>query len=680
MSRIIFKGLCILSITTLFSQTQSYKNLVLLFAKDIDTLNEKEKLKLGQFIKSNKEQYIVSINMSGHTDGDGSSAYNIALSNRRTIHIKKLLQEYSVVSDIFSSSYFGENKLLNRERNEIEKSQNRRVELNFQFIHARNIQDIVNVIQPDFNQIFQFSPEKIKLEVKGKKGTKLEILRQDLVYEDGSPLGENDEIKVKLNEIQSFMDQLQANISTETHDGKILESGGMFNVSLTSNEKELKLAPGKEYKASLPNKFKTDNMFVFKGKKSEYDVIKWEKEERRFDNVSVITKESPKVKLNTISIDSWYSRPKLSHFLIERDYNIKIPETPIVAKYPCEPKKPHINEPRYSPNLFQKIIFNTSREDSIRERKYSPAYNDYLKKLARFEKRYDKKKPLVERYNEATREYNQAVRKFNDDLDSLYKDIINYKLAWLEREYIRQLSENKDRAKALASKDSFFQHNFDDLIASKSAVIKFKPNDYYKSLVKLLNNSLKEFYEVRNPKAIRVRQFKGCSEDIAETNRRFYSVLNALKDKSIDSAIVYLDRVSGDYVKKDVIASRNVRVLREDFFRANLSSFTWFNCDRYYNVQQNKLAEYKVINAPLNEDSAPLFYAIIPKINSSVYMHNSYVKLPDNLSGLIVSYFMDAEKRINYAEAPFSPEKERNLQLSYKILTKSELEDRLKKL
>lgn len=680
MSRIIFIGICILSSSILFSQTQSKKELVLLFAKDIDTLSEKEKIKLGHFIDNNKEQYIVSVNMTGHTDGDGSHSYNIDLSNRRTKHIKRLLQEHSVTSDIFLSNYFGEKKLLNQERNEIEKSQNRRVELDFTFIQARNIQDIVSTIQPDFHQTFQFSPEIKKLDVKGKKGTKLEIQRQDLVYADGSPLGENDKIEVKLNEIQSFMDQLQANISTETHDGKILESGGMFNVALTSNDKELKLAPGKEYKASLPNKFRTNNMFVFKGKKSENEVIKWEKEERRFDNVSVISKESPKVKLNANSLDSWYSRPKLSHFLKERDYSIKVPETPIVAKYPCEPKKPHINEPQYNPNLIQKIVLTTSREDSIRERKYSPAYNDYLKKMARYEKRYDKKKPLVERYNEAKREYNKTVSKFNNDLDSLYKDIINYKLAWMEREYIKQLSENKDRAKALAAKDSFFQHNLNDLIASKSAVIKFKPNDYYKSLVKLLNNSLKEFYEVRNPKAVRVRQFKGCSEDIAETNRRFYNVLNSLKDKSIDSAIAYLDRVSVDYVKKDVFVPRDIRVIREDLFRANLSSFTWFNCDRYYNMKQNSLAEYKVVNAPQNDHSAPLYYAIIPKINSSVFMHNSFVKLPDNLSGLIISYFMDAEKRINYAEIPFSPEKERNLELSYKILTKSELEDRLKRL
>jgi hypothetical protein len=257
MSRIIFIGIFILSISNFFSQNQSKKALVLLFAKDVDTLTDKEKLKLVHFIETNKEQYIVSINMTGHTDGDGSHSYNIDLSDRRTKHIKKLLQEHSVASDIFSSNYYGEKILLNKERNEIEKSQNRRVELNFQFIHARNIQDIVSTIQSDFHQTFQFSPEIKKLEVKGKKGTKLEINRQDLVYADGGPLGENDKIEVNLNEIQSFMDQLQANISTETHDGKILESGGMFNVSLTSNDKELKLAPGKEYKASLPNKFKT---------------------------------------------------------------------------------------------------------------------------------------------------------------------------------------------------------------------------------------------------------------------------------------------------------------------------------------------------------------------------------------------------------------------------------------
>lgn len=673
MSRIIFIGICILSSSILFSQTQSKKELVLLFAKDIDTLSEKEKIKLGHFIDNNTEQYIVSVNMTGHTDGDGSHSYNIDLSNRRTKHIKRLLQEHSVTSDIFSSNYFGEKKLLNQERNEIEKSQNRRVELDFTFIQARNIQDIVSTIQPDFHQTFQFSPEIKKLEVNGKKGTKLEIHRQDLVYEDGSPLGEKDVVNVKLNEIQSFMDQLQANISTETHDGRILESGGMFNVSLTSNDKELKLATGKEYKVSLPNEKRKTDMNVFTGVRDSIGQIKWQVTNQIFTPTSSKLGPRPSACIDENVLNKFEIKPKLAHFLNERTFVIEKPnslEKPIAPRRTNEPDL--MTGKRYF-SLWQKITW-TKRErnriiDDINHRRSTY----YEKKQDKF---VEKNQMYIEKmldFPAKEQLYRDQCKAYRDSIQAMYQYIENYKIARIETQYISQLKQRMKKMAKLSEKDSLFITNLNAyLFRDFMNLVEFYPTKFYQRINREFDLVITEYYGTNNVKEARVRFHK---ERESYYSQQIYTLGDWYRtaNKPIRS---YLSSKGTELMEKELISGYRSALDKVDLLYASLSSFSWINCDRFIRTSPNSMIAYRYEIPPVDNLHTIKTVVAMPSINSCLSVSNSF-QLPKNQIGSLVSYYLGADKKIMLAKHEINPNAETNFGLEYKPVTLSEFSKEL---
>jgi hypothetical protein len=641
MSRIIFIGIFILSISNFLSQNQSNKGLVLLFAKDIDTLTDKEKLKLGYFIENNKEQYIVSINMTGHTDGDGSHSYNIDLSNRRTRHIKKLLQEHSVASDIFSSNYYGEKNLLNKEKNENEKSLNRRVELNFQFIQANNIQDIVSAIQPDFNQSFRFAPEALKLEVKGKKGTKLEINRQDLVYADGSPLGKNDEVEVKLNEIQSFMDQLQANISTETHDGKILESGGMFNVALTSNDKELKLAPGKEYKASLPNEKRKKDMDVFTGVRDSLGLIKWQVTNQSFIPTSSKMGPRPSACIDENVLNKFEIKPKLAHFLNERTFVINKPSS---LEKPIAPRR--VNEPDMITgktyfSLWQRISWTKKERNRILDEINHRRSTNYEKKQDKY---VEKNQAYIEKmldFPAKEQIYRDQCKAYRDSIQAMYQYMENYRIARIETQYIQLLRQRMKKMAKLSEKDSLFITNLNAYLFNDFLnLVEFFPTKFYQKINREFDFVITEYYGTNNVKEARRRFYK-------ERASYYSQQINTLGDwyrtanKPLRS---YLSDKGTELIEKELMTGYRSALDNVDLLYASLSNFNWINCDRFIRTTPNSMIAYQYDIPPVVNLHKIKTVVAMPSINSCLAVSKSF-QLPKNQAGKLVSYYLGADKK-----------------------------------
>ncbi|HET9571395.1 MAG TPA: OmpA family protein [Bacteroidales bacterium] len=71
----------------------------------------------------------IGIDVQGHTDSDGNEWYNLYLSNKRALAVKRILIKDGVDANRIKTSAFGESKLVNANKTAKEKALNRRVKL-----------------------------------------------------------------------------------------------------------------------------------------------------------------------------------------------------------------------------------------------------------------------------------------------------------------------------------------------------------------------------------------------------------------------------------------------------------------------------------------------------------------------------------------------------------------------
>ena len=123
---------------------QNRESLTLQFDFDQSILVPEARSRLETFVKSIKDSPAVTgISITGFCDNTGSKAYNDSLSLQRALAVKSFLQENGVNNNlILSLEGMGEDAPLNQNRNETEKSLNRRVEL----VIIKNKQSVTNTL------------------------------------------------------------------------------------------------------------------------------------------------------------------------------------------------------------------------------------------------------------------------------------------------------------------------------------------------------------------------------------------------------------------------------------------------------------------------------------------------------------------------------------------------------
>lgn len=108
------------------------------FDKDSPILRKVEEEKLRQFLKSKGHLPLVKVLIKGHTDSDGSEAYNKVLSEKRSKSVLKVLNSMSLSADSMRIESFGELSLLKTEENDEDKQRNRRVEIEVSYLEVYN--------------------------------------------------------------------------------------------------------------------------------------------------------------------------------------------------------------------------------------------------------------------------------------------------------------------------------------------------------------------------------------------------------------------------------------------------------------------------------------------------------------------------------------------------------------
>lgn len=106
-------------------------------------------------------------------------------------------------------------------------------------------------------------PAAEEIVINGARGTTIRISENSLVDKNGSSV--HDTVTIKLQEVYTKADMVNAGIGT-TADGKLLESGGMVNVEITSQDnQDLFLAKNASYLVELPTGTKQEDMTLFYG-------------------------------------------------------------------------------------------------------------------------------------------------------------------------------------------------------------------------------------------------------------------------------------------------------------------------------------------------------------------------------------------------------------------------------
>ena len=119
----------------------------------------------------------------------------------------------------------------------------------------------------------------------GPQGTRLFIEKGTFEFADGSHV--TDSIKIKVKEFYKKSDITLADLSTES-DGKLLETGGMLNITATSNGKVIAIKNDKRIVVHFPKpqvSFKQMNLFYADNSATDSSVTNWE-----IDTVNLVKK------------------------------------------------------------------------------------------------------------------------------------------------------------------------------------------------------------------------------------------------------------------------------------------------------------------------------------------------------------------------------------------------------
>ncbi|MEN9999325.1 MAG: hypothetical protein RI922_2315 [Bacteroidota bacterium] len=236
---------------------------------DVDKFDLKanEKSSLDAFLKTIDVPNILSIELSGHTDSDGSNAYNQKLSLNRVRAVENYLT--SIILKTSTSFEFGELKPVAANANENGKAKNRRVEVTIivqepPTIQIHDIKELYKQLEQK-KQHYCIDPNRDTV-VLMDQGTILFIQSGTFVNQKGC-------VTISAKEVYKKSDMLLENLSTMSY-GKQLESGGMIYIEATSTSGNT-LNPIKDISIFMPTQDYKEDMKLFKGSRNAHNEMNW---------------------------------------------------------------------------------------------------------------------------------------------------------------------------------------------------------------------------------------------------------------------------------------------------------------------------------------------------------------------------------------------------------------------
>jgi hypothetical protein len=291
--KIILFSLSLAAGSSVLSQTADQQSMRIYFAKDSYDLTETSQHLLDSLLTTVTDP-AEELLLIGHTDSDADVTYNKTLSLNRTRAVQTYLFDHDLRNRIHID-WKGESTPVNANKNENEKTANRRVEI------VRNYRDQANQIEKLAKpaQTFLINPKRDTILI-GKEGTQVFIRANSFAMKD-----QNTPIEIKLTEFYKKSDFLLNNLSTSTTTDELLESGGTIDIQASSGNEQLNLKQGASLQVLFKDKKADDGMEAYYARNGE-TVSKWstEPEDKTTLEPILISKAFKIRNLDTLEIKS----------------------------------------------------------------------------------------------------------------------------------------------------------------------------------------------------------------------------------------------------------------------------------------------------------------------------------------------------------------------------------------
>lgn len=238
-----------------------------LFHSDHSDITEEQARKIDNIFA---DQAVVTrqIRLVGHTDSDGSDAYNVQLSRRRVEEVRDYLLKLGYSRDQIVMDFKGENVPVGDNATDEGKAQNRRVTIEWEFDEQGDIRDLYKLLEQE-EQEFCFDPKKDAI-LTLSQGTIIMIPAGTYITSCSKC------VTLRTKEIYKQSDMIMENLST-TSNGRLLETGGMIYTEVEDcNGNRLDIRPGKRMSILLPTENPRDDMELFYGERDPHsDLMNW---------------------------------------------------------------------------------------------------------------------------------------------------------------------------------------------------------------------------------------------------------------------------------------------------------------------------------------------------------------------------------------------------------------------
>jgi OmpA family len=237
--------------TCSFSQNnpQLIKEITVYFESASSVISKAEATKIEEAVQSLTDIHQYSIELSAHTDSEGSTTYNDNLSAQRATTVADFLANKGFFNRKISFVAQGEHQPIAENETDFGKAQNRRVTVKIQ----KKFDDKLSIGGFTIEEKnFTFSTENAQ-KLDYPSGTVIEIPENAFVDKNGNPV--TGDVQVSYIEYRNPVDFILGNIPMDyNQDGEkfVFNSGGMFKIKATHQGEEVFLGKDKNINLDFP--------------------------------------------------------------------------------------------------------------------------------------------------------------------------------------------------------------------------------------------------------------------------------------------------------------------------------------------------------------------------------------------------------------------------------------------
>lgn len=407
------KSLCIYLLIPLFgmahaafgSETTEYYTAH--FEHDADKLSKTELLKLKAHFDELSISDAYEVTITGHTDDNGSDAYNQQLSERRSKFIFYSLLYFGLDEGLVSIDWKGESAPAELSTSNAGRAKNRRVEIELKRYTFNSTSDLQNALSSNTTQTFTLDAQSNQLIV-GNEGVQVSVPANSFVNANGEI--ETGSVTLNLKEALTFGSFHDYNLST-TSGSQLLETGGMVYLEATNeNGEPLSLRKGATVSMMLPTQQKQERMELF----TSQDGSNWQQVGQQPARPSWSSSSLSYVEYGGPVRPMWNFHPP--RFAFDQE----APQKPSKPRMPRKPHKPRKENYEVAPTFVNKLFWKSKNQQA--EEKYQRHLTTYERKQKQYVKKLEDYHTQFEKYEAKLESFDCDVEQYHQNRWEAYKN------------------------------------------------------------------------------------------------------------------------------------------------------------------------------------------------------------------------------------------------------------------